>query len=471
MPQSAANRWVLLIHQIPPKPDYFRVKVGRRLQRLGAVAIKNSVYVLPRSDETVEDFQWQSQEIVAGGGEASVCEANFVDGLTDTQIEGLFRTARDTEYGEIVADAQRLLKEVPSRGRRPRTDGRGQIAADVNRLKRRLASLVAIDFFGAPHRRAAHEELARLEARLRPPRTQVPAPAHPAQAPRGATWVTREGVYIDRIASAWLIGRFIDSKAQFKFVAAEGYRARPGELRFDMFEAEYTHEGDACTFETLVARFGLGDRARRTHAAGPGGAARLDQRAGVQGGPRLCAACPGPARGTARDLPRLGAWPGARRHVGRDRVRGALVSHGARFVRSVRPLRRTAVDARVVLRDRRRGHCHHRPQRAETCADDAEPGPTALDSLRGERGGDRLDRVRDHLGLPGVRVGADVAPRTAASSGHTRSRVPASRSGARHRSRRPGVGGRAVEDPGVFRRRSEERRVGKECRSRWSPYH
>src|SRR6266536_1418223 len=84
MPQSAATRWVLLIHQIPPKPDYFRVKVGRTLQRLGADAIKNSVYVLPRSDETVEDFQLQSREIVAGGGEASVCEANFVDGLTDT---------------------------------------------------------------------------------------------------------------------------------------------------------------------------------------------------------------------------------------------------------------------------------------------------------------------------------------------------------------------------------------------------
>src|SRR6266550_3054297 len=265
MPQSAANRWVLLIHQIPPKPDYFRVKVGRRLQRLGAVAIKNSVYVLPRSDETVEDFQWQSREIVAGGGEASVCEANFVDGLTDTQIEGLFRTARDADYGEIVADAQRLLKEVPSRGRRARTDGRGQILADVNRLKRRLASLVAIDFFGAPRRRAAQEEVARLEARLRPRETQDPPPAHPTKAPRGATWVTREGVYIDRIASAWLIGRFIDSKAQFKFVA-EGYRPRPGELRFDMFEAEYTHEGDACTFETLVARFGLGNRALRVIA-------------------------------------------------------------------------------------------------------------------------------------------------------------------------------------------------------------
>src|SRR2546427_8430343 len=87
MPQPAANRWVLLIHQIPPKPDYFRVKVGRRLQRLGAVAIKNSVYVLPRSDETVEDFQWQSREIVAGGGEASVCEARSEEHTSELQSQ------------------------------------------------------------------------------------------------------------------------------------------------------------------------------------------------------------------------------------------------------------------------------------------------------------------------------------------------------------------------------------------------
>src|SRR5439155_591470 len=200
-------RWVLLIHQIPPKPDYFRVKLWRRFQRLGSVAIKNSVYVLPRSNETVEDFQWQMREIVAGGGEASVCEANFVDGLTDTEIEALFRAARDADYGEIVAEAQRLRKPVPSGGRRARTDGRGRIEADLGRLKRRLADLVAIDFFGAPRRRAAEEELARLAARLRPPEAQVPTPAHPAKAPRRATWVTRQGVYIDRIASAWLIRR------------------------------------------------------------------------------------------------------------------------------------------------------------------------------------------------------------------------------------------------------------------------
>src|SRR6476469_4032943 len=81
-----AAGWVLLIHQIPPKPDYLRVKIGRRLQRVGALAVKTSVYVLPDGDQSVEDFQWIRREIVDGGGDASVCRAAFIDGLTDEQL-------------------------------------------------------------------------------------------------------------------------------------------------------------------------------------------------------------------------------------------------------------------------------------------------------------------------------------------------------------------------------------------------
>ncbi len=79
--------------------------------------------------------------------------------------------------------------------------------------------------------------------------------ARQTEPPVGATWVSRAGVYVDRIASAWLIRRFIDPKASFRFVA-EADRAAPGELRFDMFEGEYTHEGDRCTFEVLLQRAG-----------------------------------------------------------------------------------------------------------------------------------------------------------------------------------------------------------------------
>src|SRR5438034_5406769 len=113
MPQAAASRWVLLIHQIPPKPNYFRVKIWRRLQRLGAVAIKNSVYVLPRSEQTYEDFEWVLREIVKDGGDASICEARFVEGLSDGQVEALFHAARDADYAQLAENLRRLFDTVP----------------------------------------------------------------------------------------------------------------------------------------------------------------------------------------------------------------------------------------------------------------------------------------------------------------------------------------------------------------------
>src|SRR6266576_1886729 len=248
--ESPGGRWLLLIHQLPPKPDYFRVKIWRRLQRIGAVAIKNSVYVLPHTEQATEDFQWLRRDILAGGGEASVCQAAFVDGLSDGQIEALFRAQRDAEYAELARAAGDVARE----------DGaERESSGEVARLERRLAEIVALDHFGAPGRRAAEAALSRARDRPKAGGRLRTAAARPTRPVRGRTWVTRSGVHVDRIASAWLIRRFIDPKARFRFVTAQDARTSPGELRFDMFEAEYTHEGDRCTFETLVARFGLGD--------------------------------------------------------------------------------------------------------------------------------------------------------------------------------------------------------------------
>jgi hypothetical protein len=92
--------------------------------------------------------------------------------------------------------------------------------------------------------------------------SDIPADAQdPDRVPPGRTWVTRRGVHVDRMASAWLIRRFIDPKARFKFVAARGYAPERGELRFDMFKAEYTHVGDRCTFQVLLDRFAMTDPA------------------------------------------------------------------------------------------------------------------------------------------------------------------------------------------------------------------
>ena len=264
MNDSSEGRWLLLIHQLPPKPDYFRVKIWRRLQRLGSVAIKNSVYVLPKNDQTQEDFQWTLREIVEGGGEASLCEARFVDGLSDDQVEALFQEARGAEYGEIAEEARRLAEMALPEG--PIEDGRRtQSEIDVARVKRRLAEVVAIDFFGAPGREAAEGLVSGVEARMRDKRLGREmignATAVRREDLQGKTWVTRKGIHVDRMASAWLVRRFIDPNAKFKFVSPKGYKPLPNEFRFDMFEAEFTHEGDRCTFEVLMERVGLNDPA------------------------------------------------------------------------------------------------------------------------------------------------------------------------------------------------------------------
>lgn len=258
MAEPPAPRWLLLIHQIPPTPSYLRVKVGRRLQALGAVPVKNSVYVLPRSDEALEDFQWVRREILTGGGDASVCEGRFVEGLSDEGVEALFNAAREADYGDLAKEARALQASLRRRGKR--TAGAGSAEATLRRLRKRLDELAAIDFFGASGRDAVEGTLVAIEAELNPPPASAPDPGGAPLNVRGRTWVTRRGVHIDRIGSAWLIRRFIDPEARFRFV--EGHEAAvPGELRFDMFDADFTHEGDECTFEVLRRRFGLGDPA------------------------------------------------------------------------------------------------------------------------------------------------------------------------------------------------------------------
>src|SRR5215510_5479727 len=233
-PRTLAHSWLLLIHQLPAKPAYLRVKIWRRLQDLGAVAVKNAVHALPMNEETQEDFEWLLREIQEGGGEAFLCEARLIDGLSDEGVRTLFDRARDADYAEVVKDARALAKSLrPNAKSEALAESRVQVA----RLRTRLAKVVTVD--------SGASRFGTL---------------------RNRTWVTRQGVYVDRIASAWLIRRFIDPEAHFKFVSGKGYRPSEGELRFDMFEAEFTHEGDKCTFEVLLERGALKDSALRAIA-------------------------------------------------------------------------------------------------------------------------------------------------------------------------------------------------------------
>jgi hypothetical protein len=255
MTNRVPGRWLLFIHQIPPEPAYLRVKIGRRLARLGAIALKNSVYVLPRSESSVEDFQWVRRELVEGGGEATVVDAHFVDGVSDAEIETQFRDARDDEYREIASELRAVGKRIPAKIAESK---RVEIAAELARHERRLEEIAAIDFFGASGRVVVTGLLSELRERVQVEDAQPRKSGNVSlDQYRKRTWVTRAGVHVDRIASAWLIRRFIDPEARFKFVPPSGYEPAKREIRFDMAQAEFTHEGDACTFEVLCERLRL----------------------------------------------------------------------------------------------------------------------------------------------------------------------------------------------------------------------
>jgi len=223
------------------------------LARVGAVALKNSVYVLPKGDSGAEDFQWVRREIVAGGGDATIVDAQLVDGLSDQEVEALFRGARDEDYAELVAQA----RDAGKKHRKLKAETRTAFESEVARLERRLEEIASIDFFDAAGRGPALAAVSALRERLTDgehPAQERPLPTQQYQA---RTWVTRAGVHVDRIASAWLIRRFIDPAATIKLVPAKGYEPLAGELRFDMFEAEFSHVGEHCTFEVLCDRFAL----------------------------------------------------------------------------------------------------------------------------------------------------------------------------------------------------------------------
>jgi hypothetical protein len=264
MAESNEERWLLLIHQIPPKPDYLRVKIWRRLQRLGAVPVKNSVYVLPKSDQTQEDFQWVLREVVESGGDASLCEARFVDGLSDEEVMQLFRSAREDDYQEISRDLERIATSF-SKKTKSNSESRKRLALELERIHKRMAEITAIDFFSAPGRESAERLIFALDARLQEgsPAEKAAKAKQELQDFQDRTWVTRKGIHVDRMASAWLIRRFIDPNARFKFVPAKGYQPEPQEIRFDMYEAEFTHEGDRCTFEVLIERMEISDTGLR----------------------------------------------------------------------------------------------------------------------------------------------------------------------------------------------------------------
>jgi len=249
----APSAWLLLVHQLPPRPTNARVKTWRRLQALGAVALRNSVYVLPNTEACREDLEWMKSEIQGLRGEATVFAADSIDAFSNDEVIAAFRAAREPDYAALVRDAGAMTGAAGKRSARARRPP--DLARRARQLRDRLNALDAIAYFPPANRDEAAAAVAHAE-RLAEGRESPPAGDRlDVSRYLKRTWVTRPRPGIDRMASAWLIRRFIDPRARFAF--SETPPAGNTAIAFDMYGVEFSHSDRGCTFETLAARFGI----------------------------------------------------------------------------------------------------------------------------------------------------------------------------------------------------------------------
>lgn len=237
--------------RLPARAASQRVSVWRKLRKYGALVWKNSAYILPHTPGNMEKFQWLLTEIREYRGDGSVVRAERIEGVSNKEVLASFNKFRAREYERLIRDLRLYLRSAAKRSKAHR---RGALA----RLNRRLAEIAANDVFGCSKRGEAGALIKELEAQALAEEPRGRVRGDTLRGFRRRVWMTRPRPEVDRAASAWLIKNFIDAKARFIF--SSDPHAHRGALRFDMFEGEFSHVGDQCTFETLLKRFSLIDK-------------------------------------------------------------------------------------------------------------------------------------------------------------------------------------------------------------------
>lgn len=257
--------WILFFYTVPSKPVSNRMKVWRRLMKAGAVQLKGTVYILPFNDEHYEILQWLVTEIAQMKGEGAFTRIEHIDTMKDSEIIGLFNQQRDNDYiaaGKALDDLERRLGSIRQGGKAQNIRG---LSEQFGKLTKEFEEVNRVDFFSSKVGEALNERIKRVSNELRKLSGAATAKESPAtispraiDAYQGKVWVTRKKPFIDRMASAWLIGRFIDKRASFEFIdEKDAETAIKNSIVFDMRGGEFTHIGDLCTFEVLIKSFTL----------------------------------------------------------------------------------------------------------------------------------------------------------------------------------------------------------------------
>jgi hypothetical protein len=247
MPAKPNLAWLLLLVRLPATHSAERVAIWRKLKKSGAIQIQTSTYVLPDDPRRYEIFQWLTQHIRDAGGDATLVRAREIEGLPNERLVELFNAARAKEYAAL----REILRPLVVTTKRRRN-----LRGKLDRVRKQFREIRETDFFNNPKARDLEIILEKLEGAQ--PRSKTQPKLEPRDF-RGRVWLTRPRPEIDRVGSAWLIRKFIDPKAKFVFGNKRGPNQRV--LTFDMLEGDFSHDGDDCTFETLIRRFGIQDKA------------------------------------------------------------------------------------------------------------------------------------------------------------------------------------------------------------------
>jgi len=239
--------WLLLLVRLPATHSAERVAIWRKLKKSGAIQIQTSTYVLPDDPPRYETFQWLTQHIRDAGGDATLVRVKEIEGWSNQSLIDVFNAARAKDYASL---REMLGPLIARAGRTSKFGGK------LDRIRKQFREIREADFFDSPKGRDLEMVVRKLEG---PHPTSKTQPKLEPRDFRGRVWLTRPRPEIDRVGSAWLIRKFIDPKAKFGFAVKRS--PNPRAFTFDMLDGDFSHDGDDCTFETLMKRFGIEDKA------------------------------------------------------------------------------------------------------------------------------------------------------------------------------------------------------------------
>lgn len=271
--KKAGNRsaWILFFYTIPSKPVKNRIKFWRRLAKAGAVQLKGAVYVLPHNEEHYELCQWLMTEVAALGGEGDFVITGKFEMLSNSDIISLFKSQRKADYKALEKKLNELEVELSSMEKGSKVKNAENLRAQLHKLLKEYSDIKTIDFFPSRVSLEAGKKINYLQEKM----TEVLKPSETRESDRkktsiprrnpgdykGKVWVTRKNPFVDRMASAWLIRKFIDKDGEFHFIDEHEKEKYENAVFFDIKDGEITHKGDHCTFEVLVKSFGIKDKA------------------------------------------------------------------------------------------------------------------------------------------------------------------------------------------------------------------